>query len=860
MAILLCAGAVLLPALAGCEQWNRMEANQVRLEALVAANARQLATISSQVYVGEARLSEGIQGLDENTQQVAAGVVAVQDEQRQFRSDVANSNEQLAAKIADVRANQDTLETHVTQVAEVTRGTASDVTALAQEHAGLQQTVRSNQQELTGRLGTLADSQQQIRTGIGQLQEADAGLATSLTAMAGGQTTLQETLVAHRQESATGLTSLSDGQRQLQTGVTTLSATADRTTANLAQMSSSLQATLQDNHENVKTQIATLAQNQQNEQTALNVLNEKADRAAGEFASATSTLQDNLRVTREVLTGQMAASLQNQQSLQTTAQELDTRIGTLNAGVGEVAATQTAVHEAVKTNHAAVIARLGDLSESQATLGGSLNRLNERTEAVVAAEDSLRRLLENRTDTINGQLAGFCDWRQTMQNQLDVLTATTGQTALDLLAMGDHQNALQEAVQRDNAAAVEQMAGLADGQRRMQDSMNTVTTTAAQTALDVAAVAEHQSALREAVQQNDAAANERLAHLADGQGRMQDSMNTIAATTGQTAQDVTAVAQQQNTLREAVQQNHATVSGQMTRLADGQQQVQTGVSTITATSGQTALDVAAVAKQQNTLAEAVQQNHAAVSGQMTRLADGQQQVQNGLDIITATTGQTALDVLAATQQQDTLRQTLQQDNAAINGQMAGLAQAQQQMQTGVDTITATTGQTALDGIAMSNSQTRMEQAMQAGRAELVAKLGGLAQEQQNLPQRLETVQARVNALADGVAALDQRLAALQGTLQTSIDGLKANLASEGEKRLQAEAKVIQDLQAVVEAVAQLRQTQASLREQVTQAQRDTRTPAETIEPAAEQPKPQPPTEVKVSDAGPLPPPAEADAK
>jgi chromosome segregation ATPase len=401
---------------------------------------------------------------------------------------------------------------------------------------------------------------------------------------------------------------------------------------------------------------------------------------------------------------------------------------------------------------------------------------------------------------------------------------------------------------------------LAQAQQQMQTGMNAVAATTGQTAHDVTAVAQQQNALRETVQQNHAAVSGQMTQLADAQQQMQTGLDVVTATAGQTALDVLAATQQQDALRQALQQDDDALSGQMTQLAQAQQQVQNGVSAIAATTGQTAHDVTAVAQQQNALRETVQQNHAAVSGQMTQLADAQQQMQTGLDVVTATTGQTALDVLAATQQQDTLRQALQQDNAALSDQMTQLADAQQQVQNGVDTITATTAQTALDGIAMSNGQTRMEQAMQGGREELVARLAGLSQEQQSWPQRLDAVQARVNALAESIAAFDQRLATLQGTLQTSIDGLTASLTTEGEKRLQAEAKVVQDLQAVVEAVAQLRQTQSSLREQVAHVQKDTRPEPESSPPAAQQPKPEPPSEVKVSDAGTTQPMVEADAK
>jgi hypothetical protein len=65
---------------------------------------------------------------------------------------------------------------------------------------------------------------------------------------------------------------------------------------------------------------------------------------------------------------------------------------------------------------------------------------------------------------------------------------------------------------------------------------------------------------------------------------------------------------------------------------------------------------------------------------------------------------------------------------------------------------------------------------------------------------------------------------------------------------------------VIESVSQLRQTQTSLKEQMTQVQRDTQSPSESTKPAVEQAKPQPASEVKVSDAGTVQPAVTEDAK
>jgi hypothetical protein len=84
--IFFCALAIPLFAVAGCDkQLARMEGNQIRLQAMVAANARELATISSQLDTGQGKINESIRTLDGDTQQVAANVASRRDEQRQFR-------------------------------------------------------------------------------------------------------------------------------------------------------------------------------------------------------------------------------------------------------------------------------------------------------------------------------------------------------------------------------------------------------------------------------------------------------------------------------------------------------------------------------------------------------------------------------------------------------------------------------------------------------------------------------------------------------------------------------------------------------------------------------------------------------
>ena len=73
---------------------------------------------------------------------------------------------------------------------------------------------------------------------------------------------------------------------------------------------------------------------------------------------------------------------------------------------------------------------------------------------------------------------------------------------------------------------------------------------------------------------------------------------------------------------------------------------------LTATAGQTALDVLSMAGRQDTLHRAVESHSESTDARMAKLADNQQQMQNGIEVLTATTGQTALDVIGVSGRQD----------------------------------------------------------------------------------------------------------------------------------------------------------------------------------------------------------------
>jgi chromosome segregation ATPase len=459
----------------------------------------------------------------------------------------------------------------------------------------------------------------------------------------------------------------------------------------------------------------------------------------------------------------------------------------------------------------------------------------------------VQRSIKTGNDTILARTATLTENQKALGSHLDVLTATTSQTAIDVMTLGSNQSKLAQTVQNGLTDLTGRADRITASQEKTQGSVDVLTAAAGQTALDLIDVAKRQDAIQKSIQSHNESATAQIAGLAESHRKTHSSMDILTATTGQTATDVIEMTRRQDGLQRSMQ-NYAEATGsQMATLAGNQQKLQSGMDTLTATAAQTALDVISVTSRQETLQKAIQDHSNASAAQMGKLAQSQQHTQSGVDALTAVAGQTAVDVIEITNRQDGLRKAMQSHDETVGGRIAKLSESQEKVQTGLEAVTATTGRTVRDVVALSEAQARSEQTAQAGRVEVAAKLTEIAQAQQGWLQRFDTAQASIQAMADGIATLDQQFARLRGALQAGVQSTTNLLDANGKQRQQFEAGVAQDMKAMIEAIAQLRQAQAQLQEQMSQVQKSTQSQAETLKATIDQIK-QPPAEIKVSDA------------
>jgi chromosome segregation ATPase len=1016
LGVYLCAVAGTLFFVCGCgEQLTRMEDNQIKLQAMVAANARELATLSSQVHAGTAKLGEGIQNLDTQAQGIAAGVQTVQSDQRQLQETVVAGHLNLGARADALRAGQQSLAGQVTQVQDTAQRTVSDLTALAQHQAGLRETVLANQQELNTHMGVVVSNQQGIQAGVVRLHEADESLARSLASVAGKQDALsatlqdnnaqlaerltaiattqkttQDSIAANHEQVGNRLADLAQSQQRLQAGVETLDGKMTRMNEDLAGAASTLQQRLATDHDTVTSRIAGLATGQQDLQTRIDVLNAKADKAASDSETAVASLQETLRAGHEVVAGQMAAGLQNQQTIRTAVQDLHSKTDALAGNLAVVATEQATAKGSARVHHDEIITAMAGLSDGHQSLRSGIEQIGNKSDtmaselaaaaqrqntmqqtivagnealaahaavvadhhrntnaaiadlgvrtqqvstelgAMASAQDAFRRQQSNHNEAMTTRMTGFAEGQKALRGQVDLLTATTSQTALSMLTLNNSQATFQQAMQAGmnglheradqtamnvkgmielNSAMnqaiaaqaarmtenqqtmktdIARMAGVVDrayadltavslaqdtlqsalatrsdeisgrvarldnNQKDLAESLNVLTATAGQTALDVMGLATGHAELNRTIRAGNDTIVTRTAALADNQKTLGSQLDVLTATTSQTATDVIGASDRQNALAGMVRAYSDSATGHMAKLAENQQRMQSDLEVLTATAGQTALDVIEAAERQTRFAKAVQSHNDSTDVRMAKLDENQQKMQSGLDAVAATSQQTAQDLVAVTGQQDALALAIQSHDESVIGRIAKLDENQQKTQGGIETVATTAGQAVRDIATLSEIQGKSDQTAQAGRSEVTVRLTEIAQGQQSWIERFDAAQTRIQALADGIATLDQQVARLQGVLQTGAATTSAALDANGQQRQQFEAKIAQDVQAMIDALSQLRQTQAQLQEQMSQVHKSTQNQADTLKTTIEQlkaaPTQQPPVEVKVGDA------------
>ena len=846
----------------GCgKQLARMESQQVKLQAMIMANARQLATVSSQVHVGQNTTNQALAQLDQKAQDITGEILTVQNTQGQLHETIVSGNEQANKRMARLERNQASLKDGIAQVADVAGKTNVTVNAVAQDQATLHRMVQANKAELAKSLAAVAKNQATTHSGLDQLHQADRSQTSALAGLANKQEVLAKLAQDNHKHMTGQITTLSSDQKRLRSDLGNLRSLTQTVAADVTTLGNEqrdLHSALKSSTTSLAEKIAVLQQHQLGVQSVIDRVANTTDATAGDVTALAATqaqMQEAQGTRYAALNGQLETVAENQQGLQSSLETLDTKADQTTAHLDTLTSGQDGIQKTLRVNHASVAGEFASLANSQKSLHDDVRDLTGNTEALAADLGTVigkQAALQDAWTQSNEVFATMSENQAAMQHDLDTLDAKAEAMATQANAITEGQRGLRAGIDQLGEKAG-QISDLAAGQEAIQGNIEALTATTSQIGLDVIGVGKEQENLRLAVEtrgdalaenttqlaaeirdvtegQNalserlaghDQTVSQQMANLNETQGQIHTGLDSLTATTTQVALDVITLDEKQTKRGQSTEANQERLAARLDGIAEDQGQLQTGLDSLTTTTTQVALDVITLDEKQTKQGQATQANQQHLAAKLDGIAADQGQLQTGLDSLTTTTTQVALDVLTMDEKQGKRGEVTTANQQQLASQLSALAADQKQLESGLDTITATTSQVALDVIALDSGQAKLSEAVQANRQELVTKLAELAEGQKLWLARFDATEAKVATMTAGIASLEQRVSKMQGTLQQSLADIGTLLDADSQQRVQFQDSVRQDMRSVSDSISQLREIQSGLAEHIQRVQDST---------------------------------------
>jgi len=674
-----------------------------------------------------------------DTEQIAADVFSVRSEQSRLQEALLSNSEILADRFIVMAETQHRIEASFGEFRKTNQETSDRIGTLVEKQDAQQQAVHAEGKRVVGSMSALAVVQGQLDSKADSLRDLVQGIAGNITHVADRQATLTEVLSARAEALATQMASLTVAQDRLDSNFT-----------HIVDEQATFHRTLRDSTQGLTDNIRAVEQNQEILQSGLSGLEEKASQMVAEQ----SGLKEGIRSTNEELGGRMMALLQNQLTLQGDVRNVGEKASQLASDFAGVAAEQVAIKEALQAH--------AEVSDSQMT-------------ALAAGQGELSVGLAN----------------------LHELTRTVTDSTANITSQ---QAVLHETAKTSNEKLCGQLSAISENQRTLCSDVNGLHEKATQLVAGIDSVANEQLTVQRLVQDNKRELSETMTRAA----HEQEAMGTILAQlqkTGQTvSENIVALAETQNALKETLNCVNQQLTGGLTTLLSNHGQLHSDVNSLRELAETAVGNVTNIAHEQGAL-------HGTLQGGVDVIEQNQKTLQAEVNTVAEATRQAAATVTAMAAEQARLLEAIRAGNEELTGQIASLSENQQ---AGLDELNALTGRAASDLTVMNREQRRLAEAIQAGREDLLTKLIAVAKDQHERMERFDTAEAKIHAIMASLDTLEQNAQRFEQTLHASIQDLTNLLNAEGQNRMQFEETVNQDLKAIADAVSLIGEIRASL--------------------------------------------------
>ncbi len=240
--------------LAGCgEQMARIEENQLRLQAMLEANAEQMAGIASRLEDNQGQLQAEVHHVQNDARLVAADIAAVADAQMKLEEMIRKNNQTLSSQLGIVQQNQHNVHVSIREVQSTTQAMTSQLAAVGDGQVKVHDTMQRHSSELVDRAAAIERNQQNMQAAIEGAHNDIQAIATGLTVVGNEQTKLQSAIKDSYQQIHNRVTLIDQNQqtyegaiRNLQENVQAMAAEVEAAQQNLLRLNETLDTRVQD--------------------------------------------------------------------------------------------------------------------------------------------------------------------------------------------------------------------------------------------------------------------------------------------------------------------------------------------------------------------------------------------------------------------------------------------------------------------------------------------------------------------------------------------------------------------------------------------------------------------------------------
>ena len=741
-------------------------------------NKKMMAILESQVAMNTA-----LGDLSQTASHIVGQVAGMQVGQTTLGESLKAHDESTKTAAYALTAGQGQLSTDVRQVADLTHALVKDVTDIASEQAGLHSTVRTSGQTLANGIEVIAQNQRALQTQVGEATDTGKQALSAVNAVCEQQAALGEATRTADDELIRKTTAILESQLTLHTPVNRLFETAEHLIGEVTGIGvrqDTLKEALQTQTEATEAGMAELTavhgllnSHVQRIEELTRTVAGNVDAIAHEQAAIQNTVQDSGRI----LVASAEAIQENQRTLQTQMEEAAEGGKQILAGVSEIVAEQTAIHETVMNKNEELNKRLTTVMESQLTMNTDLRDLSQTANHIV------------------GEVTG----------------------------MGARQTAFGEALQGHVEATNAATLGLTAGQDQLNDGVEHVTDLAQTLVRNAADIAAEQAALHGAIQTNHQALASGIEVVQQKQGTLQTHLEEAAETRKQTRAVVDGIAAEQAVVHETAQRIAAGVTGIETQqtatgqtlqahveatrtvlaeLTAGQGQLSGSVQHVTDLAQTLVKNAADIATEQTGLHSTVQTDHQALTSGIEVIQQNQRTLQAQMEEAAGAGRQTLATVSGIAAEQTALHETVANKSEELNKGMVAILESQLTVNAGLQELSQTanhimggvvgieTGQKALGGALHSHAEMTetATTGLAAGQGQLSSDVRQVADFAQTLIKNAadiageqaalhSVVQANSRTLAGGIETVQQNQRMLQADLEAVAETGKQTLAT-----------------------------------------------------------------------------------